>query len=351
MKMNKKALLTPVLAGLACLPVAYAHADHSWEALMGVGYTHYASDRELEVEDDVNYGLGIGYVINPTWSIEAWVTESETEVDGASVLEGTEMDVKEYRLDALYHFAENNGWTPYLVAGVGDHSFEVDGQDKFDETRVNLGVGVKKALSEYWSFRGDVRGYNSLDEEKTEAGVNLAIAYMFGGHGAPVAAAAAVVAAPMDSDGDGVNDADDACPDTADFLAVDAEGCPQTAEKEVAVELEVLFDNNSSVVKSDYTGDIERVASFMKEYGDSAVEIQGHTDSRGADEYNQSLSQSRADAVAAVLVENGVSSDRVTSKGYGESQPRANNDTAEGQAQNRRVIADIAQKISVQVKR
>jgi OOP family OmpA-OmpF porin len=71
------------------------------------------------------------------------------------------------------------------------------------------------------------------------------------------------------------------------------------------------------------------------------VEIQGHTDNTGSDEYNQGLSQRRADAVKAYFVDKGIAEGRLSTMGYGESQPVASNDTVEGRFQNRRVQLKI----------
>ncbi|MFC1523458.1 thrombospondin type 3 repeat-containing protein [Thermodesulfobacteriota bacterium] len=111
--------------------------------------------------------------------------------------------------------------------------------------------------------------------------------------------------------------------------------------KEVkTVAVEIYFDSGSDVVKSDYYGEIEKVAEFLNEYPDVVGTIEGHTDSRGADAFNQALSQKRAASVVRLLEERySIDSSRLTAKGYGGSQPVADNDTAEGRAKNRRINA------------
>ena len=85
----------------------------------------------------------------------------------------------------------------------------------------------------------------------------------------------------------------------------------------------------------------------MGEYADTVVTIEGHTDSQGADAYNQKLSQSRADAVkAALITKYGVSADRVSAIGYGEAKPIADNNTAAGREQNRRVVGQVSTKVT-----
>ena len=97
------------------------------------------------------------------------------------------------------------------------------------------------------------------------------------------------------------------------------------------------FDFDKDVVKPQYHNDIEKVANFLKAYPKTTGELEGHTDSIGSEEYNQGLSERRADAVRDYLTSKGVRASRLTSRGYGESRPIASNDTEEGRAENRRV--------------
>jgi len=97
---------------------------------------------------------------------------------------------------------------------------------------------------------------------------------------------------------------------------------------------------NSAVVKPEYYPEIEKLAEYLKEHPDVKVIIEGHTDSTGPADYNLKLSQKRAEAVRKILIEKyGISPDRVIAKGYGETRPIAPNDTPEGRAKNRRVVA------------
>ncbi|MBT8146691.1 MAG: OmpA family protein, partial [Gammaproteobacteria bacterium] len=145
-----------------------------------------------------------------------------------------------------------------------------------------------------------------------------------------------------DADGDGVPDSRDACPDTPRNYAVDARGCPIPVEEVARIELEVYFDFDQSVVRPQYFDEIQEVADFMEQYDDVVVELEGHTDSMGSEEYNLGLSQRRADAVRQVLIDRfDIQGSRVSATGFGESRPIATNDTAAGRQQNRRVITVI----------
>lgn len=151
-----------------------------------------------------------------------------------------------------------------------------------------------------------------------------------------------------DDDQDGVLNSRDKCPGTPTNVMVDEDGCPVTTVENLSKVLNVLFDVNQSYVKPSYYSEIEDVAKLLREYPDARVEIQGHTDSTASEIYNQSLSERRAQAIANILVNNfNISSDRVTSKGYGESQPIADNNTFEGRALNRRTIAVTTIKVRV----
>ena len=117
---------------------------------------------------------------------------------------------------------------------------------------------------------------------------------------------------------------------------------PEPAAAPVRVELDVKFDFDRAVVKPDSYSDIQNLADFMKEYGQTTTVLEGHTDSVGTDAYNQRLSERRANAVRNVLVDElGVEGNRVNAVGYGESRPVADNSTEEGRAINRRVEAEV----------
>lgn len=105
----------------------------------------------------------------------------------------------------------------------------------------------------------------------------------------------------------------------------------------VTMPQDLLFAFDSTEVRPDLRRDLYTVAGSLREYPDTTVEVVGHTDNVGSAAYNQDLSQRRADAVARILINEGVAPRRVVAYGRGEDQPVASNYTAEGRAQNRRV--------------
>jgi len=172
-----------------------------------------------------------------------------------------------------------------------------------------------------------------------------------------------------DSDGDGVPDYRDKCPDTPRGVAVDKDGCPlpvvapapepapapapapvvapaPTPEPAPAptpapppklVLTGLNFDFDKATIRPEYFELMDKNVAALKEWGDVNVEVAGHTDSLGSEKYNMGLSLRRAEAVRNYLVDKGIPAERLTVKGYGESQPVADNATEEGRFQNRRV--------------
>ncbi|MDR5874391.1 OmpA family protein [Halomonas sp. CUBES01] len=99
----------------------------------------------------------------------------------------------------------------------------------------------------------------------------------------------------------------------------------------------VTFGFDSAELTSEARSALNEVANVVSQYTDTRVNIAGHTDSTGDDAYNQRLSERRAQAVGSYLGQNGVSPARLNTRGYGESQPVASNNTEAGRSQNRRV--------------
>ena len=170
------------------------------------------------------------------------------------------------------------------------------------------------------------------------------------------------VPAPVDSDGDGVVDGKDKCPNTPAGRKVNADGCELDSDGDGVVDgsdkcptvyaktadgcpppppplvLEgVQFDNDKATLRPEAFAILDKVAIGLKDWGDVNIEVAGHTDSKSDDEYNLKLSQRRAEAVRDYLISKGISADRLTAKGYGESKPIADNETEEGRFKNRRV--------------
>jgi OOP family OmpA-OmpF porin len=118
--------------------------------------------------------------------------------------------------------------------------------------------------------------------------------------------------------------------------------CAKCAPILVTIVLNVEFDTDKAVVKDEYRNEIKKVADFMKTYPKTNAVIEGHTDNVDTAEYNQKLSEARANSVRQYLINNfGIKASRLTAVGYGLTKPIASNNTEEGRQKNRRVQAVI----------
>jgi OOP family OmpA-OmpF porin len=145
-----------------------------------------------------------------------------------------------------------------------------------------------------------------------------------------------------DSDGDGVSDQFDKCPGTPAGTAVDGSGCPlpkvtapDTTSNVTGFET-IQFEFNSSVLKTESYPTLDKLSSVLRENG-GKVAVNGYASSEGTAAYNVKLSKDRANSVKTYLVNSGVNASQVVTKGFGEANPIASNDTEEGRIQNRRV--------------
>lgn len=394
MKSARCGWLLPITLALLLPAAALADGHGGWTLTPGVTGNFYDSERDLD--DAAGGRLGVGYDYGRRWGAELVAGFTPTEAEDADV------DVNQLRLqlDGLYHMLPEASLQPYLVAGAGVSQFNPNRGKEDSDLQLNAGLGLRYLLGNGWLVRADVRDYYAPEDGEHDPAVMLGVGYLFAARAAapmtspppeppprdsdndgvldsrdacPATPAGQLVDAsgcPMDGDADGVDDAADRCPNTpagapvnsqgcaldsdgdgvADHLdqcpetpagaRVDEQGCRVALEEAVSIRLAVNFPTDSAQVGDEYLAEIRRVADFMREYPDTEAVIEGHTDSVGDAQYNQRLSQRRAEAVRQVLVERfGVAPRRVRAVGYGEARPVADNDTAGGRAQNRRVVA------------
>jgi outer membrane protein OmpA-like peptidoglycan-associated protein len=144
---------------------------------------------------------------------------------------------------------------------------------------------------------------------------------------------------PVDSDGDGLADGLDECPDTPHWWILDDKGCPTPRLDRLSLVIleRITFKSGGSVLESEATRSLDQAAEALMYWSDLKVEIGGYTDNRGGEALNKALSLDRAKTVRDFFVSKGIDASRLEVKGYGSSNPVADNTTPEGQAQNRRV--------------
>ncbi|MBN1610547.1 MAG: OmpA family protein [Polyangiaceae bacterium] len=148
---------------------------------------------------------------------------------------------------------------------------------------------------------------------------------------------------PPDRDADGILDAEDACPDDAGEYSADPakNGCPrvQVTEEQIVILEQIQFAKNSDrILENESSSILQAVADVLEKHTDiSRIRVEGHTDNTGGRAYNKRLSQKRAAAVVRWLTAHGIDPGRLEPAGFGQDRPKADNKTAEGRQQNRRV--------------
>ncbi len=193
------------------------------------------------------------------------------------------------------------------------------------------GLGLEYKFSEALALRAEVERYRVNDAVGNQGDVDLASINLVYKLGRP--AAKAVVYTPPP--------AAEPMPAPQVIETPPPAAKPMPVSEKVSFSAESLFDFDKSVVKADGKAALDGLVANLQGMDTEAIVTVGHTDSIGTDAYNQKLSLRRAEAVKAYLVTKGVEASRVFVEGKGESQPVADNKTAEGRAKNRRVTVEV----------
>ncbi|TVP60034.1 MAG: OmpA family protein [Halomonadaceae bacterium] len=320
-----------------------AHADdttHVGHLNLSGGYLWFDNNRSLS--DDFVVSLGYEHRINRRYALEATLSAAEPDTaDGSNDIEHLGI-----RLDGLRYFDVNplptSKVSTYGVMGVDYIKF-----DAYRRARVNAGIGMRWEVHPRVALRGDVREFFTTRDKFRDQQVQIGISLRLGRGARPEAA---VVAPPpafsrpvpvvmLDSDGDGVPDYRDQCPDTPPQWAVDETGCPIMIPEVIEHELPVTFA--SGATRFDDEANLAAVAELaerMHEHPGSTVELIGHTDSQGPASANRDLSERRVRFVAEILTtQHNIEAGRIQATGMGEEAPVADNQTPAGRAENRRV--------------
>jgi len=362
--MNKKILTAALLGGLAFAQAASAQDfDDRWYLTGSAGFNFQDSDRLTNDAPFVT--LGLGKFISPNWSLDGELNYQNPNFDDNQDLNWSQYGAS---IDLRRHFiSEGRGWNPYLLMGLGYQKSEEEynnfpspdspGERKDGNFAAKVGVGLQTTFDKRVAVRAEVAYRGDFDDKSVAApdeswfGDVLASVGVVIPLGPPPAAP--VVAPPpvapscadLDDDGDGVNNCDDKCPDSQPGQTIGPDGCPVP----VSIDLKgVNFDFDKSNLRPDAVAILSEATQILSRYPDLKVEVAGHTDSKGTDEYNQKLSERRATAVYNYLTTNGIAASRLVGPiGYGESRPIAPNtnpdgsDNPEGRAKNRRTELNV----------
>ncbi len=273
-----------------------------------IGYTWFDDDQD--VEDNPAYGLRIGYNFTKYFGLETSIEYINTDYDKGN--NSRSVNIGNYRLDGILNLLPDNQLVPFVFAGVGGQYIDYpSGTDNRNAATVNYGAGLKYFLDENVALRADIRQihvFQNLDDidDRRDIEATFGVTYYFGGPEAqPASSPAPVSQAP-------------AAPMAAEQTAA-AEAEPEVV---VLVFEDIHFDFDSSALKPEAKTILKRNIQLLKDNPRTHVRIEGYTSASGTAEYNQRLSERRANAVKDYLINEGIiTENRLSIVGYGEKRP------------------------------
>ncbi|RUO60486.1 OmpA family protein [Pseudidiomarina insulisalsae] len=349
--MNRIAAVSlAVLAGLSFTGSVYAQSTNEGEWYVGPRLGPFGTDSDRVAIDNNQlrtfdggfdsafYGLEAGFQFTPEWGYRVYYDYLRGDLENADSADG-----RVFGVDVLYNFTNN------LYGSLGINNTELgDVSNQF----LRVGAGYREQLNNNWDVFVE-GGVQQSDGDLTEFLLMTGVRYYFGRTAAPAPAPAPAPqqAAPVDSDGDGVIDANDLCPNTQPTYKVDETGCVMYRNETITHELMINFAFDSAKIPTNEVVELKETADFLKEYPQLDIRIEGHTDNIGTVEYNQGLSERRAKSVGESLVKDyGIEQERISTIGYSENRPLVPNTSKENRAMNRRIEAKMSVTKEVPVK-
>jgi len=366
--MNRKGLYFVIALALGGAGAAHAQDstagaassgyDGRWYIAPTVGGYYNDTDRNTNSRQ-VYYGLGVGRFINSYTSIDLFFDRTKRDRDSA--VGGGRWSNNNAGVAARFYYGDWNAWRPYALVGVmgsyhqnpGDHGWAPAAQ---------LGAGISKTITDNTDFRAEA-GYRYDWDDKSQSNksgygdwfLGFSIVARFG---EPAAAPAPAAVAPVAPDcskqfRNGVNLCDNKCPDLPEGTIVGPDGCPQ----KVVIDLRGVnfkFDRPKKGEKdiskalaeptADSIATLNQAIDTLQRYPQVRVTVAGFTDNVGKAEYNQALSERRAQIVFDYLTAHGISASRLDGPiGHGMNNPIGDNTTENGRAQNRRTELQVQQ--------
>lgn len=322
-----------ILAAFVLLLPLSARAEiraGSFEVNPYVGYNFFEQQQNLK--NAPVFGLRFGYNITKYFGVEIGGQFLRTNVNDTAKMNYTEgqfghpmdrVDLYFYHIDAIVHILPDSKFTPFVVVGFGGAQYSPSIETK-DMAAFNVGVGAKYSLTENIALRVDVQDYivtEIMQSTYHNIGVMFGVAFSFGGSKpAPVAKSEPIV-----------ESAPAPVPVAEEKVVIVVASEPKIEEKVrvAAAEPKIIilafedihFDFDQSTLKPEAQVILRRNIQLLKDNPKAKVRVAGYTSASGTEAYNQKLSERRAKAVQEFLISEGVSSQALSTIGYGQSNP------------------------------
>lgn len=333
----KKFAASLVVLGIAT--TSHAKETPSSFTYLGLEASYYdvqkGKDKRGDVQNFWQPAIHVGHRFNPLFSVQVQYGFGKSEMRYFK----EDINSHQFLLGGRIHWyaLKFAGFSPYLGGGYDYYQLRPKNYKKTQEDALFGELGVQRMLGSHFMVDIGYRHVITIARDKfVDRQPFIAINWVFG---APkkVQPITLPEVKPVPK-----------CVDVPVGAKLDDEGCPIVLTKEMRITLQMEFEFNSNTVDWRYYEAIGEVAQALREYPDSTLLLEGHTDNIGRASYNQELSKSRADAVMRVLVSDfEIDPSRIRTAGMGMLQPIADNTTEEGRAENRRVVAVITGKKEV----
>jgi len=325
-----KSIHSTVLATLLFSSMLYAQIE---ENMLGVnvGATSIYNEDSIELD---NFTMGMTYQLNEV----NYDIKPRFDFDYVKISDYKDVtSLVKVSANGIYEFMDGEILSPYIIGGIGYEVVNNDLNDEFDSrafAQGGLGAVYHQGNDFDLNIEGKVLQTFGKERQDNEvmitAGIAIPIGTLFNkraisNNTCPIKIEGA------DQDRDGVTDMVDQCPNTPCAFTVDHFGCA------IKATLRIHFDINEATIRPESISKVRDFAAFLISNKGSNVKITGHTDSDADDMYNMILSERRAHSIMQKLIELGVSVNRLSAEGKGESMPIASNATQSGKSLNRRI--------------
>ena len=346
--MKSKKLCAVIALALGAATSAHAGDwDGRWYFAPWMGANHNDSSRNT---DDFSFiiGAGIGKYVAPNTTVDVFVDRVSRHRDPPFTSNWANTAIG---VSVRYYFGDEADWQPYIMAGVAADNHRANARSETFQGRpggeygwdpaLQIGIGLAKSYNENIRFRTELAYRYDMDDnsqinEDNYGDVYLTLGLMWGSGQftpPPPAPAAAATTTTTTTQQTSPPPRQAPAPAAPEKVVIDLRGVnfrfdyPKKGEHDI---------NKAGLVEGSIAL-LDQAVDVLKRYPDVRVEVDGHTDSVGTDEYNQGLSERRAQVVYDYLTSHGIAGSRLMGpKGFGESKPIDTNKTKEGRARNRR---------------